>query len=105
MEFVKTVPLPRAIYMEAGTLAAWALETCSHLRFYEGRLRLKNQLATLPRQRFDDNLATNWLAPVSTSIQAQTKGFVLTQRTDCKSPRTIEHEHNDAKYGATNLLI
>jgi len=26
--FVKTVPRPRTIYMEEGTLAAWALETC-----------------------------------------------------------------------------
>ena len=25
MEFVKTVPSPRTIYMEEGTLAAWAL--------------------------------------------------------------------------------
>ena len=28
MEFVKQVPAPRIIYMEEGTLAAWALETC-----------------------------------------------------------------------------
>ena len=28
MEFVKQMPLPRTIYMEEGTLAAWALETC-----------------------------------------------------------------------------
>jgi transposase len=28
VEFVKTVPRPRTIYMEEGTLAAWALETC-----------------------------------------------------------------------------
>ena len=28
--FVKTVPAPRIIYMEEGTLAAWALETCVH---------------------------------------------------------------------------
>jgi transposase len=27
--FVKTVPRPRTIYMEEGTLAAWALETCA----------------------------------------------------------------------------
>jgi transposase len=33
MEFVKTVPSPRTIYMEEGTLAAWALETC--VRFGE----------------------------------------------------------------------
>ncbi len=33
MEFVKKVPLPRTIYMEEGTLAAWALETC--VRFTE----------------------------------------------------------------------
>ena len=29
MEFVKTVPPPRTIYMEEGTLAAWVLETCT----------------------------------------------------------------------------
>ncbi len=28
MEFVKRVPPPRTIYMEEGSLAAWALETC-----------------------------------------------------------------------------
>ena len=28
VEFVKEVPAPRTIYMEEGTLAAWALETC-----------------------------------------------------------------------------
>ncbi len=28
IEFVKQVPAPRTIYMEEGTLAAWALETC-----------------------------------------------------------------------------
>ena len=33
MEFVRTVTPPRTIYMEEGTLAAWALETC--LRFEE----------------------------------------------------------------------
>ena len=33
MEFVKTVPSPRTIYIEEGTLAAWALETC--VRFGE----------------------------------------------------------------------
>jgi len=33
MEFVKTVPPPRTIYMEEGTLAAWLLETC--VRFKE----------------------------------------------------------------------
>jgi len=33
MGFVKTVPPPRTIYMEEGTLAAWALETC--IRFGE----------------------------------------------------------------------
>jgi len=33
MEFVKNVPPPRTIYMEEGTLAAWALETC--IRFKE----------------------------------------------------------------------
>ena len=30
--FVKTVPRPRTIYMEEGTLAAWALETCVRFR-------------------------------------------------------------------------
>lgn len=30
-------------------------------------------------------------APVSTSINSLVKGFILTQRTDCKSPRTIEY--------------
>src|SRR4030042_1595956 len=33
MAFVRTVPRPRTIYMEEGTLAAWALETC--VRFGE----------------------------------------------------------------------
>ena len=33
MEFVRTVPRPRTIYMEEGTLAAWTLETC--VRFGE----------------------------------------------------------------------
>ena len=28
MEFVRRVPRPRTIYIEEGTLAAWALETC-----------------------------------------------------------------------------
>ena len=28
IQFVKTVPAPRTIYIEEGTLAAWALETC-----------------------------------------------------------------------------
>ena len=28
MEFVKSVPQPRTVYMEEGTLASWALETC-----------------------------------------------------------------------------
>jgi len=32
MAFVKTVPPPRTIYMEEGTLAAWALETCVRFR-------------------------------------------------------------------------
>ena len=30
VQFVKTVPPPRTIYIEEGTLAAWALETCVH---------------------------------------------------------------------------
>ena len=32
MAFVRTVPRPRIIYMEEGTLAAWALETCVRFR-------------------------------------------------------------------------
>jgi len=32
IEFVKKVPSPRTIYMEEGTLAAWALETCVRFR-------------------------------------------------------------------------
>jgi hypothetical protein len=32
IEFVKTVPQPRTIYMEEGTLAAWALEICFRFR-------------------------------------------------------------------------
>ena len=32
MEFVKKVPSPRTIYMEEGTLAAWALEVCVRFR-------------------------------------------------------------------------
>jgi transposase len=32
MEFVKKVPSPRTIYMEEGTLAVWALETCVRFR-------------------------------------------------------------------------
>lgn len=42
MEFVKKVPPPRTIYMEEGTLAAWALETC--VRFNE------NLVITDPKQ-------------------------------------------------------
>jgi len=30
-------------------------------------------------------------APVSTSVKSLVRGFVLTQRTDCRSPRTIEY--------------
>jgi site-specific recombinase XerD len=30
-------------------------------------------------------------APVSTSLSSLVKGFILTQRTDCKSPKTIEY--------------
>jgi hypothetical protein len=30
MEFVRNVDPPRTIYMEEGTLAAWALEVCIH---------------------------------------------------------------------------
>jgi site-specific recombinase XerD len=30
-------------------------------------------------------------APVSTSLSSLVKGFILTQRTDCRSPKTIEY--------------
>ncbi len=36
-------------------------------------------------------------APVSTSINSLVKGFVLTQRTDCKSPRTIEYYESNLR--------
>jgi len=36
-------------------------------------------------------------APVSTSIKSLVRGFVLTQRTDCKSPRTIEYYDGNLK--------
>jgi site-specific recombinase XerD len=36
-------------------------------------------------------------APVSTSVQSLSKGFVLTQRTDCKSPRTIEYYESNLR--------
>ncbi len=35
--------------------------------------------------------------PVSTSIQSLTKGFILTQQTDCKSPRTIEYYESNLR--------
>ncbi len=36
-------------------------------------------------------------APVSTSVNSLVKGFVLTQRTDCKSPRTIEYYESNLR--------
>lgn len=36
-------------------------------------------------------------APVGTSVKSLIKGFVLTQRTDCKSPRTIEYYENNPR--------
>ncbi len=36
-------------------------------------------------------------APIGTSIKSLTKGFVLTQRTDCKSPRTIEYYESNLR--------
>ena len=36
-------------------------------------------------------------APVGTSIESLVKGFILTQRTDCKSPRTIEYYEGNLK--------
>jgi site-specific recombinase XerD len=35
--------------------------------------------------------------PVSTSVQSLTKGYILTQRTDCKSPRTIEYYESNLR--------
>jgi hypothetical protein len=35
--------------------------------------------------------------PVSTSVRSLVKGFVLTQRTDCKSPRTIEYYESNLR--------
>jgi len=32
IEFVKTVPQPRTIYMEEGSLAGWAFETCTRYK-------------------------------------------------------------------------
>jgi len=36
-------------------------------------------------------------APVSTSVKSLVKGFVLTQCTDCKSPRTIEYYESNLR--------
>jgi len=36
-------------------------------------------------------------APVSTSVKSLIKGFILTQRTDCKSPRTIEYYESNLR--------
>ncbi len=36
-------------------------------------------------------------APVSASIRSLTQGFILTQRTDCKSPRTIEYYESNLR--------
>jgi len=36
-------------------------------------------------------------APVSTSVKSLTKGFVLTKRTDCKNPRTIEYYESNLR--------
>ncbi|MFC1870128.1 tyrosine-type recombinase/integrase [Chloroflexota bacterium] len=35
--------------------------------------------------------------PVNTSVRSLTKGFILTQRTDCKSPRTIEYYESNLR--------
>jgi len=37
-------------------------------------------------------------APVSISVKSLVKGFVLTQRTDCKSPRTIEYYESNLRH-------
>jgi len=36
-------------------------------------------------------------APASTSVKSLVKGFILTQRTDCKSPRTIEYYESNLR--------
>ena len=36
-------------------------------------------------------------SPVNTSVRSLTKGFILTQRTDCKSPRTIEYYESNLR--------
>jgi integrase/recombinase XerC len=35
--------------------------------------------------------------PISTSVESLSKGFILTQRTDCKSPRTIEYYESNLR--------
>jgi integrase/recombinase XerC len=42
-------------------------------------------------------VSTRLQAPISTSIKSLAKGFVLTQRTDCKSPRTIEYYESNLR--------
>ena len=42
-------------------------------------------------------VSTRSEAPVSTSIKSLIKGFVLTRRTECKSPRTIEYYENNLR--------
>jgi hypothetical protein len=36
-------------------------------------------------------------APVSTSLGSLVKGFILTQRTDCRSPKTIDYYEGNLK--------
>jgi len=42
-------------------------------------------------------VSTRSQTPVSASVESLVKGFVLTQRTDCKSPRTIEYYEGNLK--------
>ena len=42
-------------------------------------------------------VSTRSQVPVSTSVQSLTKGFILTQRTDFKSPRTIEYYESNLR--------
>ena len=47
MEFVRKVDQPRIVYMEEGTLAAWALEVC--IRFGEKLVEYRSQGKSLDR--------------------------------------------------------
>jgi len=42
-------------------------------------------------------VSTRLQAPATTSTKSLVKGFILTQRTDCKSPRTIEYYESNLR--------